>query len=284
MAVISTTFKMVDDMSDKLANLGTAGRNVTQELTNIGTSSSSLDEISTSAESAAESLSTVSNVTKNQEEIFENHAESLNKSTQCIENASTELDEYSDMATNAKNTNDTLGESAKGLGDDYDSIGEKVKKTTEETDKFGEENKTVFADLEGIIASAGIVAFLKKVADEYNECIDAASEYETYVAKVSTLADPNQMSVGDMSSELLELSQKTGQAATNLAEAEYQALSAGVATKDAAAFVEKANELAVGGFTETATAVDVLTTALNAYQLDASETNRISAALKILCK
>lgn len=208
MAVISTTFKMVDDMSDKLANLGTAGRNVTQELTNIGTSSSSLDEISTSAESAAESLSTVSNVTKNQEEIFENHAESLNKSTQCIENASTELDEYSDMATNAKNMNDTLGESAKGLGDDYDSIGEKVKKTTEETDKFGEENKTVFADLEGIIASAGIVAFLKKVADGYGECIDAASDYETYVAKVSTLADTNVLSIGDMSDEMLDLSQK----------------------------------------------------------------------------
>lgn len=279
MAVISTTFKMVDDMSEKLANLGTTGRNVTQELSNIGTSASSLEEVSTSAETAEESLTKVTTAVNEQENALNTNLTAVSATTDNVAEAAEELDEYAEKAEKAKESNEDLGESTKGVEDDYDGIGEKIKETSEQTEEYGEKNKTVFADLEGIIASAGIIAFLKKIADGYEKCIEKASEYETYVAKVSTLADTNVMSISDMSNDMLELSQKTGQAASSLAEAEYQALSAGVATQGVAEFVEDANKLAVGGFTQTATAVDVLTTALNAYQLDVSETNRISDTL-----
>lgn len=279
MAVISTTFKMVDDMSEKLANLGTTGRNVTQELSNIGTSASSLEEVSTSAETAEESLTKVTTAVNEQENALNTNLTAVSATTDNVAEATEELDEYAEKAEKAKESNEDLGESTKGVEDDYDGIGEKIKETSEQTEEYGEKNKTVFADLEGIIASAGIIAFLKNIADGYEKCIEKASEYETYVAKVSTLADTNVMSISDMSNDMLELSQKTGQAASSLAEAEYQALSAGVATQGVAEFVEDANKLAVGGFTQTATAVDVLTTALNAYQLDVSETNRISDTL-----
>lgn len=279
MAVISTTFKMVDDMSEKLANLGTTGRNVTQELSNIGTSASSLEEVSTSAETAEESLTKVTTAVNEQENALNTNLTAVSATTDNVAEAAEELDEYAEKAEKAKESNEDLGESTKGVEDDYDGIGEKIKETSEQTEEYGEKNKTVFADLEGIIASAGIIAFLKNIADGYEKCIEKASEYETYVAKVSTLADTNVMSISDMSNDMLELSQKTGQAASSLAEAEYQALSAGVATQGVAEFVEDANKLAVGGFTQTATAVDVLTTALNAYQLDVSETNRISDTL-----
>lgn len=279
MAVISATFKMVDEMSEKLANLGTTGRNVTQELNNIGTSASSLDEVSTSAEAAEESLTKVTTAVNEQENAFNTNLTAVSATTDNVTEAADELDKYAEKAEEAKESNEDLGESAKGVEDNYDGIGEKVKETSEETEKYGKKNKTVFADLEGIIASAGIIAFLKNVADGYEKCIQAASEYETSMAKVSTLADPNAMSIGDMSDDMLELSQKTGQAVSSLAEAEYQALSAGVATQSAVDFVEEANKLAVGGFTQTATAVDVLTTALNSYQLDVAETSRISDTL-----
>lgn len=309
MAVISTTFKMVDDMSDKLANLGTAGRNVTQELTNIGTSSSSLDKLSTSAEKSTDSLVKTTHAVDEQDTAFaehrtqiENSSEQLGKFVTSADNASKATEELNEnLTSSSEKINEILADTessakskamsiatifqdegfskSESLKKAWSLIDDQIDDTTEKTEEFGDTNKTVFADLEGIIASAGIVAFLKKVADGYNECIDAASEYETYVAKVSTLADTNVLSIGDMSDEMLDLSQKTGQAASSLAEAEYQALSAGVATQNATGFVEDANKLAVGGFTETATAVDVLTTALNAYQLDASETNRISDTL-----
>ena len=56
----------------------------------------------------------------------------------------------------------------------------------------------------------------------------------------------------------------------------YQAISASVNTADAASFAGTATKLAVGGFTSATTAVDVLTTAINAYGLAASDATQLS--------
>lgn len=279
MAVLSTKFKLVDDMSDKLKNLGTTGKDVEQQLQDIGTSASSLEKVSENAEKSTQAISDTSQAIQEYNEWHEKSVDALTDYINGVEGSEEELNKYIGTTESSSETTEKFNEKLKGSQEEHEKTQEKIKKTSEKTEEYGNTNKEVFENLENLIAAAGIVAFLKKVYDGYQKCIEAASEYETSVAKVSTLADPNQMSVGDMSSELLELSQKTGQAATNLAEAEYQALSAGVATKDAAAFVEKANELAVGGFTEQSTSVDILTTALNAYQLEVSETNRISDVL-----
>lgn len=279
MAVLSTKFKLVDDMSDKLKNLGTTGKDVEQQLQDIGTSASSLEKVSENAEKSTQAISDTSQAIQEYNEWHEKSVDALTDYINGVEGSEEELNKYIGTTESSSETTEKFNEKLKGSQEEHEKTQEKIKKTSEKTEEYGNTNKEVFENLENLIAAAGIVAFLKKVYDGYQKCIEAASEYETSVAKVSTLADPNQMSIGDMSSELLELSQKTGQAATNLAEAEYQALSAGVATKDAAAFVEKANELAVGGFTEQSTSVDILTTALNAYQLEVSETNRISDVL-----
>ena len=50
-------------------------------------------------------------------------------------------------------------------------------------------------------------------------------------------------------------------------ESVYSAISASVDQADAVNFVGDAVKLAKGGFTETATAVDLLTTTINAYNL-----------------
>lgn len=279
MAVISTTFKLVDEISDKLSNLGTAGQNVQKELENIANSASSLDNVSTNAEKASEAITETADAVREYEEWHRNSLDALTDYVNGVDGAEEALNQYIGKTEEAEQKTEGLDESIEKAGEGYESIGEKVDDTTNSTEEFGNTNEAVFGDLEGLLASAGIIAFLDKVVEGYEKCIEVASEYETSVAKVSTLADPNVMSISDMSDDMLELSQKTGQAVTALAEAEYQALSAGVATDKATQFVEQANELAVGGFTEQATAVDVLTTALNAYQLDVSETDRISNVL-----
>ena len=59
----------------------------------------------------------------------------------------------------------------------------------------------------------------------------------------------------------------------------YQALSASVATGDALQFVELSSKLAIGGFTDTETAVDALSSVVNAY---GSELLSAEDAAKIL--
>ena len=106
-----------------------------------------------------------------------------------------------------------------------------------------------------------------------------ASDYEDSFAKVKTIMDKQAEAPEALSAQILQLSTDTGKAATELAEATYQALSAGVATDKAAEFTGRAVNLAKAGFTDTATAVDTLTTIINAYGMSADEAEAISDKL-----
>ena len=96
---------------------------------------------------------------------------------------------------------------------------------------------------------------------------------------MSTLFDTSQTSVKDLSKEFLNLSDDTGLSADGLAEAGYQALSAGQDVSEVGKFVKTAGNLAKAGFTSTTTAVDVLTTAINAYGSGAGTADEISNKL-----
>lgn len=89
--------------------------------------------------------------------------------------------------------------------------------------------------------------------------------FETSSAKVSTLADTSVMSMEEIEAGIMELSRETGQGPAALTEALYETISATNNTADALAYTRIAAQAAIGGFTDTATAVDGLTTILNSY-------------------
>lgn len=132
------------------------------------------------------------------------------------------------------------------------------------------------------LGAAG-AALTKYVSAEAGAAIAAsvklASDYEDSFAKVKTIMDKSAEAPAEMSREILDLSTSTGRAATELAEATYQAISAGVATEKAVEFTGQAASLARAGFTDTATAVDTLTTIINAYGMSADEAALISDKL-----
>jgi len=106
-----------------------------------------------------------------------------------------------------------------------------------------------------------------------------AMDYQDSVAKVTTLLDMSQTSVGDLQDMFLGLSDATGLSASSIAEAGYQALSASVDYDHLGSFLDTATSLAKVGFTDTATATDVLTTAINAYGMQSSDANDIAQKL-----
>ena len=144
---------------------------------------------------------------------------------------------------------------------------------------FGSGSSEAVSNLDAALASAGIMAILNETAQAFMECVEAAEQYETALAKISTIADPAQASMETIKNDITTLSQDTGQSVNDLSESVYQAISASVETADAVDFVRQSNMLAVGGFTDTTTAVDVLTTALNAYGLETSRATNISDML-----
>ena len=113
----------------------------------------------------------------------------------------------------------------------------------------------------------------------FGGALKSASDFNDGMAKMSTIADTSKVSVEELKDQFLDLSNETGKSASELAEAGYQALSAGVETEKAAGFVGTAADLAKAGFTTTTTAVDVLTTAMNAYGEEAGTAEEIANKL-----
>lgn len=79
--------------------------------------------------------------------------------------------------------------------------------------------------------------------------------------------------------QLLDASSESKIAIDEFSEAVYSSISAGVDQTKAISFTTDAMKLAKGGFTDGAKAVDVLTTAINGYNLKSSDATRISDLL-----
>lgn len=122
------------------------------------------------------------------------------------------------------------------------------------------------------VFSAGIVAAGTASAS-------MAVDFEDAMAKVSTIANTTEVPLGELESAILELSNQTGISSTEIAENVYNAISAGQSTGDAVNFVSNSTKLAKAGFADAGSALDVLTTIMNAYGMEAGEVTKVSDLL-----
>ena len=270
MAGVSVKFKAVDEISAKFDAMVTSGERA-------------LDAFDKMESSADKAYSTVS-------DGADQASSAMDKATQSTDYWTDAIGNYDKSAMEAIYTTEELVEMGFKTEDALSDVADTAEKATEEMDKFGKESDDAaeksgkFGDksqnavmgLEEVLAAAGIVMALHEIGEAFMECSDAAAEFETSIAVVSTIADSTVLSSEQISAQIKQVSKNTAIAVTDLAEATYGAISASIATADAVAFVEQANQLAVGGFTSQATAVDVLTTAINAYGLSADKAGQLS--------
>ncbi len=102
------------------------------------------------------------------------------------------------------------------------------------------------------------------------------SDFTNGLAKVSTLVDTTVVSMQKIRDEIRAVSDETGAGVADLSESVYQAISAGVDAGHAVSFVKDMTIAAKAGFTDTTTAVNGVTTVLNAYGKSAEEASHIT--------
>lgn len=140
------------------------------------------------------------------------------------------------------------------------SFGEKMKETGGKLTAAGKAVMPVSAAVAGIGTAAAV----------------SAVDFEDAMAKVSTIADTTEVPLDELRSQILSLSSQTGISANEIADNVYNAISAGQKTGDAVNFVTNSTKLAKAGFADAGAALDVLTTILNAYGMEASEVTNVS--------
>ena len=189
-----------------------------------------------------------------------------------LNNATTEQIKYgSELAQ----TNKYLEEAEKSTDKCAKSIDEFGKKT-EEADKHGEKLSDTLSQMAQNEAMEKLGEAAKKLLENLMECAETAEKFEYSIAKVQSIAQVSESDLRGMSEGIRQVGQEMGYGANEIAEATYQAISASVDASEAVGFVEDATKLARAGFTESATAVDVLTTAINAYGKEANTSKHIA--------
>lgn len=187
------------------------------------------------------------------------------------------LQELSDTLREAGVNTDNLGRDTDELRQQYERLEQSQKKVQEITEKQAANKQAISqtkAQLGGLI---GTVAALGTAI--YAGPVKNAQEFQTALKKVETIADTDLVPMAKLRKEIINLSNETGKSANDLAEDVYNAISAGQSTADAVGFVENATKLATAGYAESGQALDVLSTILNAYGMEASKVTDVSDML-----
>lgn len=107
--------------------------------------------------------------------------------------------------------------------------------------------------------------------------VNAFVDFEAGMGKIFTLLpDITDQAMSEMSSQIKEFSTTFGADLSTIQQAAYDALSSGVSQADLMPFLETAQTAAVAGMSDVGTAVDGLTSAINAYQMELDDAGRVS--------
>lgn len=241
-----------------------------------------LDEFGDSVDQTSEEYKQAKAETENLQNALAKHQIRLESATGAISKYSIQLNraevDLHTLADKQEENNRLLNEakaSADGCATSIDQYGDTVR---EASDSMAGAGSAVEA-LAGQMVATGLQQKVEDLAAAMMDASEAAQEYELSIAQVTTIADSNVLSKSAASSEILKLSTDLRKDATEVAEAAYSALSAGVDTANVLNFTAQASQLATAGFTDTATSVDVLTTIMNAYKMEADQTEKVASTL-----
>lgn len=198
---------------------------------------------------ALKTASEQANAALEQGTISKDQYDALQREIIATEHVLEDLEEQAEQSAVALQKIANAGESLKSAGDKVTDVGKKMS-----------------------VVSAGIVAV-------GTASTKAALDFEDAMAKVSTIADATEVPIDELEKAILDLSNQTGISSTEIADNVYNAISAGQSTGDAVNFVSNSTKLAKAGFAEAGDALDILTTILNAYGMEASEVTNVSDML-----
>jgi TP901 family phage tail tape measure protein len=175
--------------------------------------------------------------------------------------------------------------SAKSIDSASKAVGE-LKGEFEAADKKGAGfNKSMFSmNQEALSLSNSIVKLgagvLAAGAALGGVALKQAADFQSSMANVNTLLGQSKEEIGAFGDQVLDLSKRVPIEGSVLSESLYNIVSAGISdTNQAMNVLEESARLGVAGLGSTESAADLLTSSLNAFQIDASRAGEVSNIL-----
>lgn len=165
-----------------------------------------------------------------------------------------------------------------------DNLDKGMKQAQKTLDKRSKSISDRFKEIEGSFSDAGgrfSVGFTAPIVAGFGLASKESSKFETLMSDISTLISGDSTeAIEELSDGILKLTDTVPKSPEELGAAAYDVLSAGVeGTANQLEVLEQSSRLAVAGIGDTKGAVDIMTSSINAFGLEASDSNKISDIL-----
>ncbi len=208
---------------------------------------------------------------------YDRNANQIAQTTARIREQEQSLNALGDELREAGVNTDNLTEENDRLSQSYERVQQNQARLSHIADAQQKNAAAISATKAQLVGTVGAITAVG--AAIYAGPVQKSIEFQSSMAKVGTIADATRVPLNSLRKDIVNLSNDIGVNANDIAEDVYNAISAGQSTENAVGFVSNAVKLAKGGFAETGQALDVMTTILNAYGLEADKATSVADML-----
>lgn len=228
-------------------------------------------KVATSAKNAATSMNNLGQQAQSAgQKVQTAVTDSFNKSSQAANNLSTATKKAGQATQQAAKTTVTA---AKQTGAAMQSAGEKGQKAAKGI-------TLSWQTMIRVVKTQVLIRALSQLVSAFFDAQTAAADFSISIGEISTISTGALGSLDQISDSVLELSRSLGLAADEVAEGLYQTLSNQVVEAgDALRFEEQAAKLSIATHSQLKESINALSSVINSYGLDVTETERVSDVL-----
>lgn len=222
--------------------------------------------------------------TKDANKALDSVAVSVGNVTHSTDEAAKSTDELSALQEQLIQLGKRLNNETKHTTESVDELTKAQKDEAEQTKKLVDQGSIQQLQLFSQTIN-NLSNTLSQMGLSFSATIEQYKQFETKLAEVSTIAGTTENGLASLETGVRSLATTFGQDAVTQVSALYQTISSGITeASEALKVLGAANKLAVGGATDVFTAIDGLTSIINAYGFKASEATSISDSLFVTMK
>lgn len=189
----------------------------------------------------------------------------IDKTTAAYQQQMEKLEAYRQRLEGAGVDTDNLTDEEKRLREELERLRKELEEGGEEEKKFGEKGKDAMSELGGALAAAGITQGLKKIAQEFAECINVTAEFEAGVSQIAATMGVTTDEITDLSAFAKEMGAATSFSAVESADALNVLAMAGLSAEQQMSALPTVLDLAAAGAMDISTAAGYVTGAVKGF-------------------
>ena len=268
---LSVLLKMTDQVSDRFRDLANSGQNTADIFKSVeDTANKAFENVSSGTRDASMAIQEATGAASG----FNTQLSEIGDNT---EDAGDATADYADAAADAAQAMNESAQATEEAAEAVEEYGEETEESAKKSEEWQDKSVNATNAVAQVLIAAGIAKLISEVTDAFAECTEAAREFETSSAMLTTISGKE--NIAGLKDEIKDLSKQTGNSQKDLAEVAYSAISAGTAIEDSVEIANQASMLAAAGFTDESSALRVLTTAMNSYGDAAGSAEEISDSL-----